>query len=173
MVEANTKSMKRCKSHYCEKVWLKRQEKFARSIRNALAKNLKKKGNISSKRAFDKGFKKGFRKSLKTLDTCRKAHCNPGCKGTIFQDGKAFPQKEIEEEYFKKLGNLKTRKTKKQIRGAVKSIVSAMKETRKRIFKGRSSVLDKNSFYKGLTRKNAVSAKKDGALSGCTMMILG
>jgi hypothetical protein len=161
--------MKRCKSHYCEKVWLKRQEKFARSIRNALAKRLSKKGSKSFKKSFKKGFKKGFRKSLKTLDTCRKAHCNPGCKGTIFQDGKAFPQKEIEEIYAKQLGGLKT----KTQRDAVKSIVSAMKETRKRIFKGRSSVLDKNSFYKGLTRKNAVSAKKDGALSGCTMTILG
>jgi len=142
--------MERCESNYCGKEFLAASEKTAVKIGKAL--HLPKSGintmikNIRSKKQ---------RASLKKQ--CMLAYCNPGCKNNLFQNGKTMPPA-VYKAYD---GNPKGR-------AIFKSIINS---TRKSVFGNKTSVL-KNSFYKKLPAKNVTRAKKQGALSGCTLKIM-
>jgi hypothetical protein len=104
----------------------------------------------------------GFQKKIvpksrmkQLLQSCKQGYCNPGCKTTIFQNGKNFP-KNLVGPNGKKYSKL------------VKEFV---KESRKNIFKNKTSVL-KNSFFTGIKKKNVKCAKNKGAASGCTLFIM-
>ena len=84
------------------------------------------------------------------MKQCKKGYCNPGCKGTIFQNGKNFP---------------------KNVKAPTPMMLSIMKGMRNGIFKNKTSVL-KNSFYEKLKKKNVTCAKKRGATSGCTLLFI-
>jgi hypothetical protein len=92
-------------------------------------------------------------------------YCNPGCKNTIFESGKDFP-KSLE----KKLMDNKTLKTLKN-KKLNKMLLSLSKDMRKNIFGNNTNVLNED-FYKKLNKKLVSSLKKEGALSGCTIMAL-
>jgi len=57
-------------------------------------------------------------------------YCNPGCKNTIFQDGKEFPS--IDFSYFTNLMEGKSKEQKDMIQKYLEVIVNPMKETRKK-----------------------------------------
>jgi len=60
----------------------------------------------------------------------------------------------------------------KNLKGKGVAIVrSFLNNTRKRMFGNKTNVL-KNSFYNKLPAKNVTRARKQGALSGCTLKIL-
>jgi hypothetical protein len=90
---------------------------------------------------------------------CIEGHCNPDCKNTIFQAGKNMPP----SVYMKASKNLKGK--------GVAIVKSFLNNTRKRMFGNKTNVL-KNSFYNRLPAKNVTRARKQGALSGCTLKIL-
>jgi hypothetical protein len=90
-------------------------------------------------------------------DQCEKGYCNPDCKGTIFEKGKGdkLPR------------GMKIPKTKVVTRKVMKKLLEKM---RKDIFKGKNNIL-KNSFYNKLSATEVKKAKKEGALSGCTLVV--
>ena len=89
------------------------------------------------------------------MSACQKGYCNPGCKGTMFQNGASFP-KGIKGPNGKPLP---------------KFVLDIIKKLRNSIFKGKTSVLNKN-FYDKLKKKNVACAKKRGATSGCTLLFM-
>ena len=86
---------------------------------------------------------------------CIRGYCNPGCKNTVFQAGKSIP-----EAVFRNV-DVKTRRF---VRGVANMV-------RKGLFGKKTNVL-KNSFYTKLPAKNVTRARKQGALSGCSVKIL-
>jgi len=84
------------------------------------------------------------------MKQCKKGYCNPGCKGTIFQNGKNFP---------------------KNVKALTPMALSIMKGMRNGMFKNKTSVLNRN-FYEKLKNKNVACAKKRGATSGCTLLFM-
>jgi len=142
--------MQQCESNYCGKEFLAASEKTAIKFGKALrlpknAINTMVKGMRSKKQ----------RATLKKQ--CIEGYCNPGCKNSLFQNGKTMPS----AVYNTYKGNPKGR-------ALFKSIINS---SRKSIFGNKTSVL-KNSFYKKLPAKNVTRAKKQGALSGCTIKIM-
>lgn len=87
-----------------------------------------------------------------SMEMCKNAFCNPGCKGTIFQNNK-FPKELVEKFSKHKDGEI---------------ALKLLKKMRKSIFKGKKSIL-KNEFYEKL---NVKKLKKKGAVSGCAIMSL-
>jgi hypothetical protein len=142
--------MQRCESAYCGKAFLDGSEKLSAKIGKALKLP---KAAINS--MVQKMRSKKQRATLKKQ--CIQAYCNPGCKDSLFQNGKTMPP----AVYKAYEGNPKGM-------AVFKSIINS---SRKSIFGNKTSVL-KNSFYKKLPAKNVTRAKKQGALSGCTLKVL-
>ena len=133
-------STRKCKKDYCEKVFLKNQQSFS----DKLSKKFKMKPI------------KFTQKQKKTMvKQCDKSYCNPTCKETIFQNGKEFPK------------NVKIKNKNKKVKMLTEKII---KETRKKMFGNKTSVL-KNGFYQKLNSKNVKYLKQKGALSGCTIAV--
>ena len=136
--------MERCEKTYCGNAFQKLSEKVSMRIANTFKLPKHNKDKMI----------KGLR-SKKSRDTlkkeCIKGYCNPGCKNTIFQAGKNMP-----EAVYNKV-DLNAR-----------GVISML---RKKIFGKRTNVL-KNSFYNKLPAKNITRARKQGALSGCSIKIL-
>jgi hypothetical protein len=89
------------------------------------------------------------------MSACKKGYCNPGCKGTMFQNGASFP-KGLKGPNGKSLP---------------KFVLNVTKKLRNNMFKGKTSVLNKN-FYAKLTKKNVARVRKRGATSGCTGLFM-
>lgn len=144
----NTKKQ-HCIKTFCPKMMIKQKKTF-KKIGNTFAKAFKQKSlkldTVFNTPAMHK----------KMLQSCIKGYCNPSCKNTIFQDGKHFP-KTLEK------------KLKKEKRGD--QVLYTIKNMRKSIFGKKKSVL-KNDFYNRLSNKNTKTLKKNGAISGCTMMLI-
>ena len=145
-----TKKVEHCKKTFCPKMLI-RQRKTLKKIGNTFAKAFKGKPL------------KGMNSMLNTpkmrkkmLDSCVKGYCNPSCKNTMFEAGKDFP-KPLEKEL------------KGQKRGD--EVLNIIKRMRKSIFGKKNTVL-KNDFYNGISKKNTKRLKKDGAISGCTVMVM-
>jgi hypothetical protein len=140
--------MQRCESEYCGKSFLELSKKA--SIK--AGKTLKMPKNTINK-IIKKFQSKKMRNELKKQ--CVKGYCNPDCKNTMFQAGKGMPSAFYDGVSAKERGLLK-----------------AMTESiRKKIFGNKTNVL-KNSFYSKIPAKNVTRAKKQGALSGCSLKIL-
>lgn len=96
-----------------------------------------------------------MRNNKKSINSCKRGYCNPGCKGTMFQNGKNFPENlDL---------NIKDEKTRKFAMNITRKI-------RTRMFKSKSSVL-KGEFFNKLKSSNVSRVKKQGALSGCSLML--
>lgn len=93
------------------------------------------------------------------------AYCNPGCKGTLYQEGDLDIETFVKDKICKK----------DETRDAVfcKSMIDLMKKSRKRIVKDRKRILDDDSFYYAFINKTKkAKLRKDGALSGCAVTSL-
>lgn len=87
----------------------------------------------------------------KALDECKRAYCNIGCKGTMFESGSEVPK-----EMYAKFKD-------KKLTDALKPLYEAK---RKSIFGKKTNVLTDN-FYEKITPSMVKQMKKDGAISGC------
>jgi hypothetical protein len=123
-------SVKKCEKTFCKKY----TQVYTQAIIKALVKRTKKKTFSISKK------EKAIIEKI-----CSNTYCNPGCKGTIYQNN-SFP-KELEKKYSKKL-------------------INKLKKNRKELFKKKKSVLV-NNFYKDLKNTTVKKLKKKGAISGC------
>ncbi len=93
------------------------------------------------------------------------AYCNPGCKGTLYQEGDFDVETYVKDKICKKD---KTRDA-----TFCKSMIDLMKKSRKIIVKDRKTILDDDSFYYAFINKTKKARlKKDGALSGCALTSL-
>ena len=86
---------------------------------------------------------------------CIRSYCNPGCKGTLFQKGRKMPA-----EVYKMYKGKGSKLFKKMINSS-----------RKNIF-GKSDNVLKNDFYKDMSARDVGRMRKQGALSGCSIMPL-
>jgi hypothetical protein len=90
------------------------------------------------------------------------AYCNPGCKGTIFQEDDFDVEKYVKDNICKKKGKT-----------CNKNMVKFFKQTRKNITKNKKRILDDDGFYFGFINKSKKAQLiKDGAVSGCALMSL-
>ena len=126
-----------CKKRYCEGPWAKEQSAKLKKVAKALDIKIPK----SKASALDK----------ESQEACVSAYCNPTCEGTLFQDGKAFPEA-LAKKY----------KNKKLIR-------NILNETRKTLF-GKKTKITKNGFYDGIKTTRRKQLKARGALSGCSLV---
>jgi len=109
--------------------------------------------------------KEQIKKSMKTKketkmkaqeDLTKKVHlelCNPGCKGTFLEPGKA-----LSPAFKKRLKNQKMSKV----------VINYFEKERKEIFKKKTNVLNKNSFYEKVDSKNKKKLINKGAQSFCS-----
>lgn len=148
--------IKKCENTFC-KEYYKQVKKISESIikltvekcKNMDVKNTKE-IKLKIKEMKDKIKSRKFKEE--SIEMCKKSFCNPGCKGTIFQNNK-FPN-ELVNKFSKQNDGEKTLKL--------------LKKMRKSLFKGKKSIL-KNEFYEGLPVKKL---KKQGAVSGCAIASL-
>lgn len=158
-------NIKKCENTFCKEftkkmikttkdILKKVIDKEKKSLKDAKSKNdikklkdLKNKEKIFKNKTFNKKMTDKFNK------VCKSAYCNPGCKGTVFQNN-GFP-KELENEFSKENHG--------------KITIDFLKKMRKEIFKDKKTVL-KNSFYNGLKTENVTKLKKKGAISGCVLL---
>lgn len=144
--------MERCESVYCGKTFEQGSDKMAVKVGKKLG---------LPKQSIDDMLKKlrSKKSRLTSKKECIKAHCNPECKGTLFQAGKEL------------LPSVYANASKKIKGKGVAILKSILNSTRKRMFGNKTDVLN-NSFYNKLPAKNVTRARKQGALSGCTMKVL-
>ena len=89
-------------------------------------------------------------------DLIKKVHldlCNPGCKGTFLESGKS-----LSPAFKKRLKNEKMSKF----------VINYYEKDRKEIFKKKTNVLNKNSFYEKVEPKNKKKLINKGAQSFCS-----
>jgi len=88
------------------------------------------------------------------IDENSKLFCNPGCVGTLYQEAELS-----DADYEKMYGWAGVNKA---------STIEEMKKTRKRLHKGRKTIL-KDNFYHTFDEKTKKRLIKEGALSGCVV----
>jgi Fe-S oxidoreductase len=161
-MSSSSPEQEECTKNFCSNYVKKAYNKVKEGIHMFKTKKGKKMGlmkNKTFKNVFTKMKKLNMKKMNEALRKgCEISFCNPGCKNTIFQDGKQFP-KDLNLNLFKKN----------------KGVMELMKKTRKHIFKGESSVL-KDGFYKDIRFRGDIKTvnelKKRGAISGCNMTVV-
>jgi hypothetical protein len=91
----------------------------------------------------------------------KEEYCNPGCKGTIYQDGK-FTHKDLEDLVKRNPFSAEwTKEDRKKVMAIYrKQRIKMFGKTKKR------SVL-KNNFYEDFSERCVAKLKKQGAISGC------
>ena len=150
------KAVTRCKKTYCPK-FVSQVNKLTEKMTKNMTRKLK---GTPKNKGFAKLMKNIIKRSKmadkKILEGCVKAHCNPSCKDTMYQAGSQFP-KSLEAEL------------KKEQHGDI--ILDIVKKTRKRMFGNKKDVLV-NDFYKNLPKEKVDKIKKEGAISGCTALVI-
>jgi len=177
-------AIEKCKKNFCEKEsgkMLKNTLKYVLKkmepiMQKKFIESMKKANPTISNSELEKQYKEVSviiytileQQMKKTIEKeCMKAFCNPGCKNTIYQNGKEFPKIDFTNA-LNTMKNMKlTEKEKSEFNKSMNSILKEAKKFREEIFKGKESVL-KNGFYEKL--KTANSLRKRGAISGCTLM---
>jgi hypothetical protein len=137
--------------------------KICEELKNISMKTMK--SYIKEPKIYD-AFEKEFLKKKNQdnfMKTCKNAYYNnENCDGTIFQNGKDHSR--IIDEIINNTPNLANLPEKNK-----KEMKIVLLETRKGIFKSKSSVL-KNGFYKKLTKKDIKMIKDKSGTSGCTLI---
>ena len=139
----------------CNEIFCKKYVEDAKDIMETIITRIIKKHKINklNKKAQEEAInkiKKSMQKSMNynnVKESCKTAFCNPGCKGTIFQNNE-FP-KELEKKHKKN-----------------KELIVLLKKMRDGLFQDKKTIL-KNDFY--IKIKNPKKLKKDGAISGCAV----
>jgi hypothetical protein len=154
----NSNSIKECETKICKTLIPKEFEKFMSNMNKMFTKKM----NSSEKKAYiariNKSKKMTKKDEKQSLETCMKTYCNKDCKATILEDGKDIP----------KIMELQTKKDWKDEKMA-KDMISGLKQTRKILFKNKTSVL-KDSFYEKMKSKRVKLLKKNKAISGCAII---
>jgi hypothetical protein len=139
----------------CNEIFCKKYVEDAKDVIETIINSIIKKHKIDklNKKAQEEAINK-IKTSMKKLlnydnlkESCKTAFCNPGCKGTIFQNNE-FP-KELEKKHKKN-----------------KELIVLLKKMRAGLFQDKKTIL-KNDFY--IKIKNPKKLKKDGAISGCAV----
>jgi len=154
MSNSSSNSVKKCEKNFCTK-YTKKLIDLTLTIKDKILNS----SDISSekKKQIEKNFKKSLNKLKKTVPKeCSVAFCNPTCEGTIFQNGKELPEK-IKKRFLKE-------KTGQEI-------IEMLIKLRESLFNGEKTII-KNGFYKELKAKNIKKIKKNGAISGCSIMVI-
>jgi hypothetical protein len=160
--------MDACKIKFVPKLIKQMNEKSARSSRKYID-NIKimlknetskeKKKELKNKKKFWEDLLKIQNQNIKNptkkrITETSKLFCNPGCVGTPMQEAE-YSDKELEKMY-EWAGDNKA------------SLIKEMKKTRKKLRKGRKTIL-KDNFYHKFDAKTKKQIIKEGALSGCTV----
>lgn len=159
---SSRKEVADCKNKYCSK-FVDRIDKLNTDNMNKLRDHILKKATSSKQRAMirynmKKNIKKMTTKKMRkiNLEQCMSVFCNTkGCKGTILEDGKAYPSA-VKARIIKLVKN----------KTAQKHLLASSKNIRKTLFKNKKSVL-KGNFYEKLSPKMINNLKKKKAISGC------
>ena len=154
-------SVSKCGSTYCEKVLVPKMKKMIAGISKSITKKFTPKQKAT------------FIKSQKTINDdvfkqkCMNSYCNPDCKNTVFEAGSKIP----DSVFVKLKSDLESNPTikKNDIPKIIKSSKKLANEMRKTIFKNKTNVI-KNNFYEHLKPLDIKAMKKQGAISGCTIM---
>ena len=151
--------IKECEDIFCHK-YTKKVVDFSKDIIKIITKKYKIEDldektkiqvNKKIKNIEDKLKSKKF--INETKKGCKIAFCNPSCKGTIFHNNE-FP-KELEKKYSKKKDG--------------KVTIDFIKKLQDSLYNGKKTII-KDDFY--IKLKNIKKLKKEGAISGCTIMSL-
>lgn len=137
-MSTTTRSVEQCAKKYCGKL---RRETL--KFRKNMYKDSKKMGiklPKLSKKEIETGDKLNH-------EACMAQWCNPGCKGTIFENGKTITKERLRIPY--------QEERRKQL-----------SKTRRALFGKRISVLN-NDFYEKHSAQEIEKYKKNGAISGC------
>lgn len=157
--------MEKCKTKLVPKL-IANQNKFTKKIIDRMYKRRVKEelGQGKKKADLEKQLKKIKIKKTKK-DNARlvkqftNAYCNPGCKGTLFQ-----------EEGFDAETFVKDNICKKDPKCDAKNFVKLFKNQRKIFTKNRKRILTDDSFFYAFVNKTKKARLiKDGALSGCAL----
>lgn len=120
-----------------------------------------KKKDLKNKKKFWEDLLKIQKQNIKKqnkqrIDETSKQFCNPGCTGTPMQEAE-YSDKDL-EKLFEWAGDGK------------EFFIVEMKKTRKRLRKGRKTIL-KDNFYHKFDSKTKKRLIKEGALSGCVVRL--
>lgn len=91
-----------------------------------------------------------------------KRFCNPGCKGTWFQET-SYSKSEFDKMFTTSLFDGKPQTREKQ-QGFIKKYINIRKTLRNK----NKKILDADNFYHKFNPKEKVELKKHGAISGCS-----
>ena len=160
---SNTEVSK-CGSTYCEKVLLPKMKKMLSNV----SKSVTKKFTPEEKSKFNKTLKANAIADSVYIKKCMNTYCNPNnCKNTVFEAGSKVPN----SIFVKLKADLESNPyiKKKDIPKMIKNTKKTMIEMRKSLFKNKTNVI-KNNFYENLSATDIKQMKKEGAISGCTIM---
>ncbi len=151
---------KRCESKFCNEYTV-RVKRLMRNIQQKMMEKAKNMDETKKKKMIKILDKEIDKKEKQIKEECKLAYCNPTCKNTIFENGNS-----------NKLPNGYEEMLKKKMKGAKgNKLIETMKLIRKSMFKENKSIV-KNGFYKKLKSNNVKKLKKNGALSGCSVLVL-
>lgn len=148
--------MEKCKTKLVPKL-IANQNKFTKKIIDRMYKRrVKEELGQGKKKIKIKNTKKDNARLVKQFTN---AYCNPGCKGTLFQ-----------EEGFDAETFVKDNICKKDPKCDAKNFVKLFKNQRKIFTKNRKRILTDDSFFYAFVNKTKKARLiKDGALSGCAL----
>jgi len=171
-------AIEKCNKKYCVN-YTRKMMKFSKTVQKNLIdfidkkievlekkkdKTKDEKADLEKQNKSKKNLKKMFQKmNMKsqtekmrkaTMLQCSKAFCNVGCKDTIYDKDIDLPSIMM-----------------KRFKGKPKAL-AAMRNWKKFLFKGKKNILKNESFYEGLKDKDIKRIQKEGALSGCAMILL-
>lgn len=142
-----------------EKCKTKLVPKLVANQNNFTKKFIKEKLSQEKKTNLKKDTKKDNARLVKQFTN---AYCNPGCKGTLFQEDDFDVETFVNENICKKDPTCDA-----------KNFVKLFKKQRKIFTKNRKRILTDDSFYYAFVNKTKKAKLiKDGALSGCALTSL-
>ena len=87
-------SVASCVTKICNEAYIKKQEKAMQGFTNEIVRVMKRKNSTFKKRPIKKLIcTKQQRDAI--IDSCKKMHCNPTCKNTLFQKKSNITNKSI------------------------------------------------------------------------------
>ena len=149
--------MDHSKKSKCIRTYCKRAVKKTRTALKKMSRTIRKKLKKEPRNPDLQRVLSGLQQSENDVKemvmyACKLGYCNPGCQGTIFEDG---------EPDFLAPALLKEITDKDNL--------DFLRESRRRMFGKKKSVLRDKSFYQGLSASTIHALRRDGAISGCTI----
>lgn len=151
--------MEKCKTKLVPKLVAHQNKHTKKIIDRIYKRRVKEELGQGKKKIKIKNTKKDNARLVKQFTN---AYCNPGCKGTLFQ-----------EEGFDAETFVKDNICKKDPKCDAKNFVKLFKNQRKIFTKNRKRILTDDSFFYAFVNKTKKARLiKDGALSGCALTAL-